>query len=450
MKDIDYKLLTKPYIETMFKELRNFVAIDSTYDESTVDDVNPFGKGVTKALNYVADLAKKDGFNAVNYDNKVVEITIGKGDKNITIMAHADIVPVGTGWEHNPFDVFEKDGVLYGRGVADDKGPLLAAYYALKALKDNNLLGDYTVRFLVGGNEERGSACMEHYFHVLKKPMPTLGFTPDSNYPLIFAEKGIIGFTVSKKINCEELLALDGGVASNSVIEKCDVKVRNSEAFNEFLKKSDFDYDFTDGVFTFHGAAAHGSVPWDGKNAGVAAIIALAEFTQDPDLLLLAKKYSNTRGEGVNAGGYSEDMGTNSLNVGLIHLKDGVLTLTVNYRHVETCSPDDLIKNIKEASKPFKVEVQGVSPLLYFEKDSVLVSTLMKAYQEETGDYKTPPQSTGGGTYAKEADNVVAFGMEFLDWDAHMHAPGESTRKEDFIISLAIYARAIVELGKKL
>ena len=447
---MNYKELTKPYIETMFQTLREFVAIDSTYDELTRGEQHPFGKGVTNALNYIAEVARKDGFNVTNYDNMVVEISTGEGNKNITIMAHADIVPVGTGWKHDPFEVYEENGVLYGRGVADDKGPLLAAYYALKALKDNNLLGNYRVRFLVGGNEERGSLCMEHYFHTLNKEMPTLGFTPDSDYPLIFAEKGIIGLKVRKKIDCPELISLEGGVASNSVIEKCDVKVKNNEAFNEFLKNTDFDYTFENGVFVFHGQAAHGSVPWEGKNAGMAAITALAEYTQNSDLLLLAHKYNNLRAEGVNAGGYSEDMGTNSWNVGLMALDKSILTLIVNFRYVETCDEKQLIQNIKEASKPFEVTVQGTSPLLYFKKDSVLVSTLMKVYQEETGDLKTPPQATGGGTYAKEADNVVAFGMQFPGWDSKMHAPGECARKEDFIKSLAIYAHAIVELGKKL
>ena len=160
-----YKKLTASYEAEMMENLKKFVAIDSTYDESTVDENNPFGKGVSKALQFIADLARKDGFIVNNYGNYVVEILTNELDKNITIMAHADIVPVGTGWPQDPFTILEKDGFLYARGVADDKGPLLSCYYGLKALRDNNLLGNYQVRFLVGGNEERGSACMEHYFH---------------------------------------------------------------------------------------------------------------------------------------------------------------------------------------------------------------------------------------------------------------------------------------------
>ena len=154
---------------SLMDNLKGLVAINSVFDEATADEKNPFGEGVSKALKYFEALAKKDGFQVTNYDNKVVEAIVGEGKKNITIMAHADIVPVGTGWSQDPFQVVEKKGVLYGRGVADDKGPLLSCYYGLLALKENDLLGKYRVRFLVGGNEESGSLCMEHYFHTLKK-----------------------------------------------------------------------------------------------------------------------------------------------------------------------------------------------------------------------------------------------------------------------------------------
>ena len=153
----NYHEITKKYEKDIMKTLKEFVAINSVLDESTADAENPFGKGVSKALNYIAEVGRRDGFKVTNYKNMVVEMLVGNGKKNITIMAHADVVPAGTGWNQDPFAVVEKDGVLYGRGVADDKGPLLSCYYGLKALMDNNLLGDYTVRFLVGGNEESGS-----------------------------------------------------------------------------------------------------------------------------------------------------------------------------------------------------------------------------------------------------------------------------------------------------
>ena len=286
-KDNFYQNLVKPYQQEMMKSLKELIAIDSTYDESTRDKENPFGKGVSKALQYVADLAKKDGFIVKNYDNMVVEILTNELEPNITIMAHADIVPVGTGWPQDPLELTEKDDDLYARGVADDKGPLLSSYYGLKALRDNNLLGNYQVRLLVGGNEERGSLCMEHYFHTLKKKQPTYGFSPDSAYPLTYAEKGIIGFVVTKEID-SPIISMKGGVASNSVIEKCEVVLKDDLSLVSYLNDKEVDYSYLikgdKMVLTFNGVAAHGSVPWMGKNAAMRAIKYLGEYFNNADL----------------------------------------------------------------------------------------------------------------------------------------------------------------------
>lgn len=449
-----YQELVKPYQAQLMQSLKEFVAIDSVYDESTVDAQNPFGKGVSKALQYIENLARKDGFIVTNYDNKIVEILTNNEEKNIAILAHADIVPVGTGWPQDPFTVLEKDGTVYGRGVADDKGPLLSAYYGLKALRDNNLLGNYQVRFLVGGNEESGSLCMEHYFHTLKKKQPTLGFSPDSAYPLTYAEKGIIGFAVRKQINFPELISLEGGVASNSVIEKCEVLLKEDLNLISYLNDLDVDYSYIaqaeQMLLTFHGLAAHGSVPWMGKNAALIAIKHLGEYYKNEDFINLYRLYSEPRGEGVNAAANSDNMGTNSLNVGLISIKNKQLEMIVNYRHVETVTAEQMINNIKEASKPFEIEVLGISPLLFYPKDHKLIQTLLRVYQEETGDLETPIIASGGGTYAKEADNVVAFGMEYPGYDCVMHGVNERTEVEYLYQSMGIYAHAIVELGKKL
>lgn len=446
----NYHELCKSYQSIAMETLKGFVAINSVLDETTANKENPFGVGVSKALAYIADIAKKDGFAVKNYDNMIVEIIVGNGPKNITIMAHADVVPAGSGWNQNPFEVVEKDGVLYGRGVADDKGPLVACYYGLKALKDNNLLGDYQVRFLVGGNEESGSLGMIHYFEELKKPQPTLGFSPDSDYPLIFAEKGIIGFKVKKHMHISGVKYIRGGVAHNAVIEQCDVSVERPEEFAKLLEKKNVKFELSKDGVSFLGKAAHGATPELGINAGIIALKELGEYLQNDELKELARKYSGLKGEGINAEGNSPEMGHNSVNVGIINYENDEFEMIVNFRHVDTCDKDQLISNIKEASKPFEVEVLGISPLLYYPKDSVLISTLLRVYQEEYNDYETQPLAIGGGTYAKEADNTVAFGMQLPDWDAKMHSPGEQLRKVDFYKGMEVYAHAIIELGKKL
>ncbi len=449
-----YETITQHYREDLIENLKKFVAINSVYDETTANKSNPFGKGVSEALNFIAKLAQKDGFNVTNYANKVVEITCGEG-KNVTILAHADVVPAGTGWNQDPFEVVDHGDRLTGRGVADDKGPLLAAYYAMKAIRDNHMQGDYQIRFIVGGNEESGSAGVEYYFKTLKKPQPDFGFSPDAEYPLIFAEKGIINFEVKKKVICKHLHSIKGGVAANSVIEKCVVVLDSDDDFIKYVVDNHFDVDYEADdkdhyIVTFHGKAAHGATPEEGVNAGMLALKACAKYFTNKDLLDVYTKYSNMQGYGLEAYGISEEMGHNTLNVGLINYEDNQFSMTVNFRYVDTCKPEQLKASIKSVSKPFAVEFLGESKLLYYPKDSVLVSTLLKVYQEEVGDNREEPKAIGGGTYAKEADNIVAFGMEFPGWNSYMHSPGEQVRKSDLFKSISIYARAIAELGKKL
>ena len=449
-----YSTITKNCQEELMENLAKFVAIKSVYDEKTVSKENPFGKGVSKALNFIATLAKKDGFAVTNYENKVVEITVGEG-KNITILAHADVVPEGTGWDQDPYTMVDDNAKLTGRGVADDKGPLLAAYYAMKAVRDNHMLGNYQIRFVVGGNEESGSAGVEYYFNKLKKAQPNFGFSPDAEYPLIFAEKGIINFEVKKKFAIKHVHSINGGVASNSVVEKCVVVMDYDKDFIKYLADNKFDIAFEKDdkdllVLTFNGKAAHGATPEAGFNAAMAAVDALGTYYKNKDLIELYKKYSNLQGYGLDAYGISDDMGHNSLNVGILSWEDKQLSMIVNFRYVDTCHLDELKLKIKENSKPFSVSFLGESKLLFYPRDSVLVETLMHAYQEETHDYTSKPKAIGGGTYAKEADNIVAFGMEMPGWDSKMHSPGEQVRKADLFLSMGIYARAIVELGKKL
>jgi len=302
----------------------------------------------------------------------------------------------------------------------------------MKALRDNNLIGDYTVRFLVGGNEESGSRGVEYYFHDLNKPQTDLGFSPDSSFPLIYAEKGIVGFKITFPLTSKDIKSFKGGVASNSVIENFDVVLTNGETLN------------------FRGAAAHGSIPWTGDNAAIKGIRYLGKQYNTPELTRLADLVGETRGEGLGANFVSEEMGTSSCNLGLIDYDGKVVTAIVNFRHTEKVTTDEIVKIVTKAVAPFSCEECGRSPLLYFPVDSVLVKTLLNAYREETGDYDTPPLTTGGGTYAKETTNCVAFGMEFEGFDCHMHAPGECCKKEHLIKAMSIYAHAIVDLGKAL
>ncbi|MCD8203982.1 MAG: Sapep family Mn(2+)-dependent dipeptidase [Coprobacillus sp.] len=447
-----YPKLVKDYEGLLKENLVKFCAINSAYDEGSSDGTNPYGLGVTKALNFMKDLAEQDGFKATIYDNQIVEILIGEGEKNITVMSHCDTVPAGNGWEGDPFTVREDKGILYGRGVSDDKGPTLAAYYAAKALSDNHLLGNYQLRLLVGGNEERGSSEMKYYFHTLNKPQPTYGFTPDSDYPLIYGEKGMINYQVSGKVTIPGVKSIKGGTAFNAVIDKCDIIMEDGSALIGLLEedKVPFTAEKTSegDLVTIKGKSAHGSMPEKGINAGMLALKYLGKLYPDSEIINLAKNYENVNGLGIGAYYDSPNFGLNTLNVGLLSYDGEELVMAVNFRHGETTDVDLTIENIKKNTAPFEVKIYGLDKLLYYPTDSPLVKTLLGVYREETGDVNSQPLAIGGGTYAKEADNIVAFGIEKRDFDTYMHSEKERVKIETLNEAMAIYAHAIIELGK--
>lgn len=443
---MNYYSLMKPYFNDMRLALLRFVSIDSVYDEKTKTKEMPFGKGVDNALKFVADLGLRFGFDVDYCDGYATELTIGSGPRLIGIYAHADVVPASGNWDNPPFSPIIKDGKIYGRGTSDDKGPLIAAFYAVKALKDNGLLKDYTVKIVVGGDEERGSSCLDYYFHKLHKPYPDYGFTPDSDFPLIYGEKGIIDFYPVIKVDAPMIKSIKGGVASNAVCDKVTVKMDKDEKFITYLDEQKVSYTLTDEGVIFNGKSAHGSTPEIGVNAALIALKTIGDFYKIEKFSQIGEKLMSTDGEAFNGKIETKLLGKTSYCVGLIDYENGELKFTVNFRHPEGINPEDFIKNFDKVFST-KSTSKDPSPVLLYDPKSKLVKTLLNAYRKETMD-NTPPLTTGGGTYAKHAKNTIAFGALFPHDISTMHEPNEFMPLKEFELASVIYAHAINDLGK--
>ena len=214
---INFKEICKKYEKEALETLIKNCSIDSVYDEKSITSEHPYGKGVAECFEFLKELAIKDGFDVDMCDGHCIEISCGRGKQLISIFAHQDVVPAIGNWEHPPFEPFlnEEENRLYARGTSDDKGPGIAAYYALKALKDNNLIDNYRVKLVFGGDEERGSSCLSYYFEKLKKEEPTYGFTPDADFPLIYGEKGIVNYTYDGNLPLNNVISIKAGLASS-------------------------------------------------------------------------------------------------------------------------------------------------------------------------------------------------------------------------------------------
>ena len=159
--------------------------------KETGNPEKPFGEECKKALNYFLDLGNKMGFRTKNIDGYCGYIEFGDGDELVGIIGHLDVVPADfkDGWTTDPFKADIRDSKLFGRGSIDDKGPVVASLYAMKYVADN-LKVNKRVRLILGLNEEKSWKCINHYKEV--EEAPTIGFSPDANFPAIYAEKGIL------------------------------------------------------------------------------------------------------------------------------------------------------------------------------------------------------------------------------------------------------------------
>ena len=209
------------YFDDILQSIVESIQIDSTRQPALPG--YPFGKGVADCLEHFLSLARSMGFETKNYDNYIGEVVFGEGE-DFAILAHLDVVPVGSGWKYPPFGGVINDDVsdggvtgkkIWGRGTTDDKGPAIISLYALKALKDQGFRPNRKIKLIVGCNEESGWECIEHYKKVAT--LPEEGFTPDADFPPIYAEKGIFHFHSKFKIENPPFTSLKAGEAANMV-----------------------------------------------------------------------------------------------------------------------------------------------------------------------------------------------------------------------------------------
>lgn len=442
--------------DLMVKDLQEWIKTGGVLDKSTAKEGQPFGEAVKNTLNWIYNKAKEDGFDVVNHDGYCVEITYGKQEETVMVLGHADVVPVGEGWSYPPFGGEIHDNLIYGRGASDDKGPTLAAYYGLKIIKDLQIPLKRQIKIVVGGNEESGSLCMHHYFHTLGKKAPTYGFTPDADFPLIYGEKGIMTYVYEGDFSDNVIESFDAGVAANSVPSECVMVLKGDynfkEDYDKWMEKHNFkaDYEVKEGktYLKFYGKAAHGAFPEGGINAFTMLLRVVSLFTDSEFAKHFGYKLSCYYGKRIGINHYSEPMGHLTMNVGVAKYDGKHYGIVINIRYPNDMKYEEIVQNL-DKSIMHKGFCPGNSSPLYVDPNSEFIQTLLKVYQDVTGDYESKPMTIGGGTYARETQNTVAFGMEFKNnrGSGSIHSPNERLHIDDLVDGAHIYTEALIKLG---
>ena len=408
----------------------------------------PFGAAVDQALRKALQIAGDLGFRTHYGDGGYYGYAeVGEGAEMVGVLGHLDIVPPGKleDWHSGPFDPVEKDGNLYGRGTQDDKGPLFAALFAVKALMDAGVKFNKRVRFIFGTDEETLWRCINRYKE--KEELPGMGFSPDARFPLIFAEKGLLQLHLEGANRSG--LHMAGGSAFNAVP---DTMLYEGERQDDLARKLDalgFAYTRKPNGIEIHGKAAHAMIPEEGINAIARLCIALhAIGVESKAVDFIAQEVGEdpnaTRIFGACA---DEPSGKLKFNVGMIDLGE-VERISIDCRIPVTVAKAEIVSKLSAAAARYGLEYKEFDWLapIYLPKDHFMIETLMRVYREVSGDEVSEPIASGGATYARAIDNCVAFGALFPGEILTEHQPNERADLRNLYKAMEIYAHAIHEL----
>lgn len=448
--NIDFLELAKKYYDDAIKDLCELLKFKSVLDEYKEDSDAPFGIENKKCLEYFLNLGVKDGFNVLNVDNYAGHITYGEGSESVGVLGHLDVVPAVGKWTNDPFTPTISDGKLYARGTLDDKGGVVASYYAMKLIRDLNLPISKQIRIIVGCDEESGSRCVERYFTKVDKP--TCAFSPDAEFPIIYGEKGILSFDILGMINNSEVLKINAGERYNIVCDEASLTVKeaNPVFLEEFVKEEGCSATLDGNTYIFYGKSAHAMQPHLGVNAICYMFKFMNKYYPCDASSFITNKFDTT-GKLLGVDIYDEYMKALTINLGICKYDGNTLKLGYNLRVPLDTHVEVIKKGFEDGLSQYSTLKLGdlhYSPRHFIDPSSDLIVNLMEAYQSLSGDYETKPFTIGGGTYARTMSNAVAFGPNFPNRPDVCHQPDEHIFLEDFVKWIAIYAKAIYLLAK--
>lgn len=449
---MDIDKLVLEYKDEALDLLKSLISCKSVLDEYKENSETPFGVECKKALDTLLAKGKNDGFIVKNVDNYAGHIEFGEGEEILGVLAHLDVVPVVLNeWDSDPFTLTFKDDKMYARGSLDDKGPLVASYIAMKILKDSGFKPNKRVRLIAGCDEESGSRCLEHYLK--HEEHPTLGFSPDASFPVIFGEKGMLSYNVIGNLDGDVITSIKCGERYNIVPSKveCTLNVDIEKEFLEYLSKNNYKGEVVDHKYIVYGLAAHAMCPEKGVNALFILFDFLNKYSDSKLAKFMNEFYLfDTTGKKLHIDYYDEEMKYLTSNLALCNSNGNSFSIGVNCRIPLDSLFDVIEENVTKAANKYGYSYEEISKSKrhYVNPNGSLVSTLMNVYKEVTHDDVNTPFTIGGGTYAREIGNAVAYGPVMVGREDVCHIANEYMYLSDFYDAIKIYTKAIYELSK--
>ena len=439
------KIITEDEQKAAVKTLERLISVPS-YNQPAEEGA-PFGKGIRNALDEMMKICDELGFKTYeDPDGYYSYAEVGSGDKIFGVICHLDTVPAGDlgKWKHDPFKGTVINDAVYGRGSQDDKGPGIAALYAVKALMDQGYHFNQRIRFIYGTDEEilwRGIA----EYNKKEAPIDS-GISPDAEFPLIYAEKGLqqsylVGpGTDQLKINLKN--------AFNAVPDSAVYDGPKQDEVKAALDKHGFEYTSDDNSITVIGKSVHAMMAPEGTNAVLRLAIALDDVFDFKPLDFIGKLFKEDATGSNVLGDVRDESGQLTFNISSLEINENETRMQIDLRIPVTIDRDNLLAKLSKQVAAYDLKYVHFDYLapLYVPKDSKLVQTLMKVYKKQTGDVDAEPQISGGATFARTMNNCVAFGGMLPTTPDYMHQANEQWPLPDMYKAMEIYAQAIKKL----
>ncbi|AMB98904.1 dipeptidase PepV [Aerococcus urinaehominis] len=462
---IDWKAEVESRKDDLLADLSDLLSIESIRNDDLATADAPVGPGPKAALTAFLDLAKQDGFTTKSVANLAGHADYGEGDEILGVIAHVDVVPVDNLWDTDPFKPVVKDNRLYARGASDDKGPLMAAYYGLKIIKDLQLPLSKKVRFIIGTDEESNWQCMDAYF--AEESKPDFGFSPDANFPIINGEKGLYSSRLDFPALAGDLLSFEAGQRENMVPAQATARLAklnletSQDQVDHYAQTNQVEVilnqlDNGQVDIKLKGQASHGAQPENGLNAGayLADLLTQLDFAGNDQAFLSFTSQllkDDHFGEKLAIAHEDDIMGRLTMNPGVFKGDQTGGHILLNIRVPKGLDFSDIDKQLVKWGETYGFTSQVGSktnkPPHYVPADDPLVETLLDVYHRQTG-LPAHEMSIGGGTYGRLLDRGVAYGAMFPDSVDTMHQANEFIDLDDLWAATAIYAEAIYELAK--
>ena len=448
------------YRNDIIKDIKRLVDIESVRTEG--GEGAPFGSGFARALDEAKKIGADMGFVVQDYDGYCASLSTGPTQREIGFFAHLDVVPAFDGWTYPPFNTTEMGDYLIGRGTLDDKGPTVIVMYAMKCLRDLGLLKRHGVKLVMGCNEGCGIDGLQKYKEKAER-LPDFSIVADSTFPVCYAEKGCISFTIKHPLNSGRLISLSSGNASNMVPGYACAQIRDMglEEIREILKDYPVTVEEADGAVTVSAAGIPGHVanPEGSVNAIGVLFFALHDsgiLKDDAAPFCSAAQYIRDY-YGYGLGIQAEDTTTGRLTHAACMTwitEDNQLAMSFNIRYPVCITSEKIMDTVTALLylDGFTIyDVDIVEPIYTPPSNEVIVA-LTDLYNKVAGD-DARPFYEGKMSYAHSLPNAIAYGpifpnapSPFEDQRGRDHTPDECININNILKAIEIYVMAVLEL----